>query len=307
MSSTANGVVDGNRGVVSRRRAAHYYYFRAATPVSRARSGRAPTRAIVRAMQVMKSDDTEGDDVSTSTNTALWSSFVSGHEEEGDDHHRGGASAGGVLGRRRAGLAAVTAAAGLSTLAAAASPAPARASAAAKLDAVVELTPDNFTKEVEGPNAGRVFVEFYAPWCPFCQRLEPTWNELPSKLAAANVDTKIARMNVDTYVDYGQAYGVTGFPTLMLFQDGRPVGQKTGLIDMATAMKYAGVKDQGVLASLSGPPPQMNLVLTGPQVDQALEELGALRREMEALPEGERAAAVERIRAVETLFAKRSL
>jgi hypothetical protein len=78
--------------------------------------------------------------------------------------------------------------------------------------------------------------------CPYCQRLEPTWNALPSKLAAAGVATKIARMNVDTYTAYGQAYGVTGFPTLMLFQDGRPVGQKTGLIDMAAAMKYAGVK-----------------------------------------------------------------
>ena len=93
-------------------------------------------------------------------------------------------------------------------------------------DAVVELTPDNFKSEVEAPGSGRVFVEFYAPWCPFCQRLEPIWNELPSKLAAAGVSTKIARMNVDTYTDYGAAYGVTGFPPLMLFQDGRPVGRR---------------------------------------------------------------------------------
>jgi thiol-disulfide isomerase/thioredoxin len=56
-----------------------------------------------------------------------------------------------------------------------------------------------FLPKVPTLPAGRVFVEFYAPWCPFCQRLEPTWNELPSKLAAAGVSTKIARMNVDTY------------------------------------------------------------------------------------------------------------
>lgn len=84
-------------------------------------------------------------------------------------------------------------------------------------------------------------MEFYAPWCPFCQRLEPTWNELPNRLKEKGVDTKIARMNVDTYTDYGERFGVTGFPTLMLFRDGRPVGQKTGLTDMATLMKYAGV------------------------------------------------------------------
>ena len=58
------------------------------------------------------------------------------------------------VGRRRAGLAAVTAAAGLAALVS--SPTAAFASAAAKLDAVVELTPENFAREVEGANAGRV-------------------------------------------------------------------------------------------------------------------------------------------------------
>ena len=38
-----------------------------------------------------------------------------------------------------------------------------------------------------------------------------------------------------------------------------------------------------------------------------IEELGALRKEVEALPEGERAAALQRIKSVETIFAKRSL
>lgn len=254
-------------------------------------------------------DDDDDDDVEVElAEAALSSSDVAPYDDDDGEAVNGGAGAGGVVGRRRAGLAAVTAAVGLATLAGGGSPAPAHASAAAKLNAVVELTPDNFAAEVEAADAGRVFVEFYAPWCPFCQRMEPMWNELPSKLAAADVSTKVARMNVDTYTAYGQAFGVTGFPTLMLFQDGRPVGQKTGLVDMATAMKYAGVKDAGMLASLGGgPAPALNLVLSGSQVDQALQELGALRREVEALPEGERAAAVERIRSVETLFAKRSL
>ena len=66
------------------------------------------------------------------------------------------------------------------------------------------------------------------------------------------------------------------------------------------------------LASTAGaaaPPPQMNMVLTGPQVDRAMEELTALRREVEAeLPEGAaRGSAVEHIKKVELLFASRSL
>ena len=42
-------------------------------------------------------------------------------------------------------------------------------------------------------------------------------------------------------MDYARAYGVSGFPTLMLFEAGKPV-MKTGLIDMQTALKYAGVQ-----------------------------------------------------------------
>ena len=73
-------------------------------------------------------------------------------------------------------------------------------------------------------------MEFYAPWCPFCQRLEPIWNELPNRLKEKGVDTKIARMNVDTYVDYGERFGVTGFPTLMLFKNGNVDATKVGAL-----------------------------------------------------------------------------
>jgi thiol-disulfide isomerase/thioredoxin len=171
---------------------------------------------------------------------------------------------------------------------------------------VVELTPENFAAEVEGAGAGRVFVEFYAPWCPFCQRLEPTWNELPNRLKEKGVDTKIARMNVDTYTDYGERFGVTGFPTLMLFRDGRPVGQKTGLTDMATLMKYAGYQETSPLG-LGGSKAEMNLVLGGDQVASAADELNELRRMINGEVDGDKAAALAHIDAVERLFAKRAL
>lgn len=203
---------------------------------------------------------------------------------------------------RRLGLAACVATTGFVSL-----DLPAHALAAQALDQVVELTPDNFATEVEANNSGRVFVEFYAPWCPFCQKLEPTWNALPKQLKENGVDTKIARMNVDTFTDYGAAYGVTGFPTLMLFQDGKPIGQKTGLIDERTALKYAGLKDDSIVANL-GPKPQMNLVLNGGQVDTALDDVGALKRAVEGLPAGDaKTDAVARLRALEITLSKRTL
>ena len=149
-------------------------------------------------------------------------------------------------------------------------------------------------------------MEFYAPWCPFCQRLEPTWNELPNRLKEKGVDTKIARMNVDAYTDYGERFGVTGFPTLMLFRDGRPVGQKTGLTDMATLMKYAGYQETGP-PGLGGSKAEMNLVLGGDQVASAADELNELRRMINGEVDGDKAAALAHIDAVERLFAKRAL
>jgi hypothetical protein len=114
-------------------------------------------------------------------------------------------------------------------------------------------------------------------------------------------------MNVDTFTDYGAAYGVTGFPTLMLFQDGKPIGQKTGLIDERTALKYAGLKDDSNVANL-GPKPQMNLVLNGGQVDTALDDVGALKRAVEGLPAGDaKTDAVARLRALEITLSKRTL
>ena len=51
---------------------------------------------------------------------------------------------------------------------------------AAALPGVLELTPTNFEASLAGR---RVLVEMYAPWCPYCAKLEPLWAALPAELA----------------------------------------------------------------------------------------------------------------------------
>ena len=46
---------------------------------------------------------------------------------------------------------------------------------------VVVLTQSNFDELVLG-SKDIWLVEFYAPWCGHCQKLEPEWNEAASKL-----------------------------------------------------------------------------------------------------------------------------
>lgn len=56
---------------------------------------------------------------------------------------------------------------------------------------------DNWEAAIGQPR--RTFVEFYAPWCPYCKRLEPIWSQLATDLSANKSNVQIARLNADTY------------------------------------------------------------------------------------------------------------
>ena len=233
------------------------------------------------------------------------------HREE---KNKGKAADGNTSNRRTAMLGAVT----MATAAAAMTETPRRAEAAMtssvpktatrakkSLRNVIELTPENFkdyiSADAKKPTSN-VFVEFYAPWCPFCQKLEPIWNELPNELRKYGNETTVARMNVDKYTDYARAYGVSGFPTLMLFEAGKPVGAKTGLIDMQTALKYAGVS-QEKLGLLAGPNKALDIVLTKDQVENARKELDVVRKEVSSGLVGEsRNKALSALNVVDGVF-----
>ena len=211
----------------------------------------------------------------------------------------GGGDGDGDVGRRRA-------MGGVLGVASAVATVRATGGAARAATGVLELTPKNFEREVT-KNAGAVFVEFYAPWCPYCKRLEPIWNELPSKLEEAGSKTRVARMNVDTYTEYASAYAVTGFPTLMLFENGRPVGAKTGLVDMKMAMRYAGVQDEGILAQFT-PEKKLDKVLSGAQIEYVQGQVGAVREELAGIKDVDsRARALEALQQIESIVGVRTL
>ncbi|CAA0090292.1 Thioredoxin 1 [Zhongshania aliphaticivorans] len=72
---------------------------------------------------------------------------------------------------------------------------------------------------------GPVLVDFWAEWCGPCKMMNPVLESLAGELDGS---VAIAKLNVDESPDIAQRYSVRGIPTLMLFNNGELVAQRTG-------------------------------------------------------------------------------
>lgn len=75
---------------------------------------------------------------------------------------------------------------------------------------------------------GRLLVvDFHAPWCGPCRRLQPVLNEVAEEFSAV---ASVATVNVDEAPELARSFGVRSLPDVRFFRDGREVGRFTGLI-----------------------------------------------------------------------------
>lgn len=81
-------------------------------------------------------------------------------------------------------------------------------------------------------------VEFYAPWCGHCQRLEPEWNDAAGKLKG---EVKVGKVDATVQTRLAQQYGISGYPTIKLF----PPGKKTS----SNVEDYGGSRDASSIIS----------------------------------------------------------
>ena len=66
-----------------------------------------------------------------------------------------------------------------------------------------------------------------APWCGHCQRLEPTWLKLASRLQDES-RVSISRIDCDQNKDACNKYGIKGYPTLLWILDGLRIHKYDG-------------------------------------------------------------------------------
>jgi len=65
-----------------------------------------------------------------------------------------------------------------------------------------------------------VLVDFWAPWCTYCRRIEPALN----KLADTRDDILIVKVNIDEEPELAHREQVEVIPTLVVYKQGYDLG-----------------------------------------------------------------------------------
>lgn len=73
-----------------------------------------------------------------------------------------------------------------------------------------------------------VLIEFYATWCPHCQRMMPVIAQLRDLLGDA---AQIYQLDIDQNDELAQELGVNSTPTFIIYRDGKPVWTQAGELD----------------------------------------------------------------------------
>lgn len=81
---------------------------------------------------------------------------------------------------------------------------------------IEQLSENDFSQKViDAP--GKVLVEFFATWCPHCQRMMPVIGLVADRLEG---EIPVYQADIDKCPQLAQKYAPNGVPTFLLFEDG---------------------------------------------------------------------------------------
>jgi len=93
-------------------------------------------------------------------------------------------------------------------------------------DKLITLTDSNFDAEVL-KSSQPVLIDFWATWCGPCRAIAPVVEQLAGEYAGK---VKVVKVNIDENPKTPTQYDVRSIPTLLMFKDGKVVGQIVGAV-----------------------------------------------------------------------------
>ncbi|QYC31379.1 thioredoxin family protein [Paulownia witches'-broom phytoplasma] len=79
-----------------------------------------------------------------------------------------------------------------------------------------------------------VVVDFFATWCPPCQRLLPVLDEV----CLLEKDILFYKVDVDFFRQLALEKGVSGFPTLILYKEKKELARHSGFLNKEDLLKF---------------------------------------------------------------------
>lgn len=75
---------------------------------------------------------------------------------------------------------------------------------------------------------GVVLVEFYASWCPHCQRMMPIVADVKALLAGR---ANVYQFDIDENQEFASELGVESIPTFIIYKNGEEMWRTSGELD----------------------------------------------------------------------------
>lgn len=104
------------------------------------------------------------------------------------------------------------------------------------IPAMKQMTMDDYSKLIKLKD--RVLVDFGAAWCPPCKKMEPVLSQLEQDL---NGKFNLAKIDAGIHTDIMKELKIEAIPTFIIYQNGKEIWRKQGVIDINELKKQLNV------------------------------------------------------------------